>query len=422
MRVAFLTHEPFYPPSGGGSAEAPYLVRELVRRGHSVHLFCPDFPDRDAVAAQFGVAIHPFTGWAMGRYARARNLKYLLYPAALGRLVRRTLLRQQRQARAEFHYDVLLAQHTIAAVAAGRLRRRLGTPVVLNFLDYLTGFMETWPAPFTKTGLVGALNRFELALPRRYDVEGVMTVSEPLADRFAATGYPRERLQPILYGYDAAQFRPAPEPPPADARPVVVMHGSFDRHHLGGLARAAVTAVARARPETEFRFVGRATPGLARFAADVRAAVPAIRLNLTGFVPYAEVAGQLRGPDPVRGLARHALRLRGQGGRVPGLRPAGGEHAAREPAPAFPHRAGAAVRRIRRGRPGARGPGVAGHAGGPAARAGRGGGGARGGGTRLAGAHGAGGGVCGNLRFPPPRRLRNLRPRVTARGGRFRRT
>ena len=55
MRLALLTHEPFYPPSGGGSAEANYLVNELTRRGHEVHLFCPDFPDRDAVATRFGV-------------------------------------------------------------------------------------------------------------------------------------------------------------------------------------------------------------------------------------------------------------------------------------------------------------------------------------------------------------------------------
>jgi hypothetical protein len=41
MRLAFLTHEPFYPPSGGGSAEAVYLVEELVRRGHEVHIMAP---------------------------------------------------------------------------------------------------------------------------------------------------------------------------------------------------------------------------------------------------------------------------------------------------------------------------------------------------------------------------------------------
>ena len=44
MRLAFLTHEPYFPPSGGGSAEAIYLIRELVRRNHEIHLFCPVFP------------------------------------------------------------------------------------------------------------------------------------------------------------------------------------------------------------------------------------------------------------------------------------------------------------------------------------------------------------------------------------------
>ena len=151
MRVAFLTHEPFHPPSGGGSAEAPYLVAELARRGHAVHVFCPDFPDADGVAARFGVAVHPFTRWPMGRYARWRNLKYLRYPGALAHWVRAELA-VRRRADPAFRFDLLLAQHTISAVAAVRLRRELGVPAVLNYLDFLTGFMETWPAPFTATG------------------------------------------------------------------------------------------------------------------------------------------------------------------------------------------------------------------------------------------------------------------------------
>ena len=112
MRLALLTHEPFYPPSGGGSAEANYLVSELTRRGHEVHLFCPDFPDRDAVAARFGITVHPFTGWEMGRYTRLRSLKYLAYPGALRRLVRRTAR--------DISFDAILSQHAISAVAAGR--------------------------------------------------------------------------------------------------------------------------------------------------------------------------------------------------------------------------------------------------------------------------------------------------------------
>ncbi|MFM8360923.1 MAG: glycosyltransferase, partial [Verrucomicrobiota bacterium] len=197
MRLAFLTHEPFHPPSGGGSAEAPYLVREMVRRGHEVHLFCPAFPEADQVAAESGVRVHPFTRWAMGRYTRARNLKYLLYPAALAAWVRRVRCAWERQTGQPLRFDLLFAQHTISAVAAGRLRRELQVPAVFNFLDYLTGFMETWPAVFTRTGFVPALTRFELGLPRRYAAEGILTVSQPLAEYFAATGYPADRILPL---------------------------------------------------------------------------------------------------------------------------------------------------------------------------------------------------------------------------------
>src|ERR1035437_11028822 len=131
MRIAFLTHEPFCPPSGGGSAEAIYLVEELVARGHEVHVFCPKIADSAEVEKRFRVKLHEFTLWKMGRYAALRNFKYVLYPFFLERLVRAT-------ARAE-KFDLLLSQHTISAVAAGRLRKKLNVPVAMNFLDYLTG-------------------------------------------------------------------------------------------------------------------------------------------------------------------------------------------------------------------------------------------------------------------------------------------
>src|SRR5205814_7445202 len=73
MRLAFLTHEPFYPPSGGGSAEAIYLAQELVRRGHQVHLFCPRIADAEGVRRQFAVQLHEFTSWQMNRYTSLRN-------------------------------------------------------------------------------------------------------------------------------------------------------------------------------------------------------------------------------------------------------------------------------------------------------------------------------------------------------------
>ena len=282
MRLALLTHEPFYPPSGGGSAEANYLVSELTQRGHEVHLFCPDFPDRDAVAARFGITVHPFTGWEMGRYTRLRSIKYLAYPGGLRRLVRRTAR--------DISFDAILSQHAISAVAAGKLKADLGVPVVMNFLDFLTGFMESWPAWAMPRFVLRRLMAYELTLPKRHDADAVLTVSDELARRFAETGFDPERLLSIHYGYDAKLFQPRTE----NREPgTVAMHGSFDTHHLGPIAIRAITNIALAKPETYFLFIGRETDAVKKLVKRVLAAAPLAKLECTGFVPYGEVAQRL---------------------------------------------------------------------------------------------------------------------------------
>jgi len=152
MRVAFITHEPFFPPSGGGSAEALYIVREFTRRGHEVHVFCPELPEAAAVEKQFEITVHLFRRWAMGRYTSFRSIKYLLYPAAIQRLVEEEAQKTR--------FDLVFSQHAVSAVAAGRLKTRLQVPVVMNFLDYLTGFMETWPVYLAPPPLLRQLKKF----------------------------------------------------------------------------------------------------------------------------------------------------------------------------------------------------------------------------------------------------------------------
>jgi glycosyltransferase involved in cell wall biosynthesis len=285
LQLAFLTHEPFYPPSGGGSAEAVYLVKELARRGHRIHLFAPASVDVADIERRFDIRYHPFTAWTMGRYAAWRNFKYLAYPFFLQRMV-------ERSART-IQFDLILSQHSISAVAAGRLKRALRRPVVMNFLDYLTAFMETWPPYLAPPRLLSVLKRFELAMPNRYHADGVMTVSDVLADLIAETGYPRDRLLPIYFGYDDAVFVRENVPAASVAEPVVVMHGSLDRHHLGRIAREAVAHVVQQRPEVTFRFVGPETAALRQFRAALRHSVPQARIECTGFVPYSEVARHL---------------------------------------------------------------------------------------------------------------------------------
>ena len=287
MRLAFLTHEPFYPPSGGGSAEAVYLVRELRRRGHAVHIFAPPVADPTGVRREFGVELHPFTGWQMGRYTRFRNFKYLLYPGALRRLV--------EAAARELRFDLVLSQHAIAAVAAGRLKRRLRVPVVMNFLDYLTGFMEAWPALWMPPPLLAALKRYELSVPRRFGADAVLTVSDTLADYFVGAGFPRERLLPIYFGYDPELFRfdEAAVARRTESPPTVVMHGSLDHHHLRRIALDALSRVQAVRPDVCFKLIGQRTGALENFLARARRQAPHLKLVATGFVPYDQVAGHL---------------------------------------------------------------------------------------------------------------------------------
>jgi glycosyltransferase involved in cell wall biosynthesis len=283
MLLGFLTHEPFYPPSGGGSAEGVYLVEEFARRGHEVHVYCPAIPDAEAVEKRLGIRIHQFKTWPMGRYTSFRNFKYLLYPFALERMVLRSGIK----------LDLLLSQHTISAVAAGKLRKKLGIPVVMNFLDYLTGFMETWPPWVAPKPFITALKNYELSLPSRYLADGILTVSDVLADYFADAGFPRQRIRPIYYGYDAQLFRPLDPPPQREETQVVIMHGSFDQHHLQAIATEGVLKAAQAKPATEFKFVGKLTPSLEAFLGRLRSRNPQLRMVNTGFIPYAEVARHL---------------------------------------------------------------------------------------------------------------------------------
>jgi len=283
IRIAFLTHEPFYPPSGGGSAEAVYLVQEMARRGHSVHVFGPQIPDAEAVAQKFGIRLHPFTKWEMGRYAKLRNLKYLAYPFFLKRLV---------VAAGRDQFDLIFSQHAISAVAAGQLKKQLRLPVVMNFPDLLTGFMETWPAYVAPKFIVHSLMRYEISLPVRYGVDGVCAISDEFARRLADRGYPPEKIRPIYYGYDAQAFPLRAQLPPAGQPPVIVMHGSFDAHHLGLIALDAVKTVVAGRPDTIFRFVGRRTAGLEKFLQRAQT-IPGFKFEAAGFTPYAEVSRQL---------------------------------------------------------------------------------------------------------------------------------
>jgi hypothetical protein len=109
----------------------------MVRRGHEVHVFGPQIADAENVRKKFGVRCirSPPGKWAATPGSAISNISRIRFSS-------NAWLPPPRATK----FDLLLSQHAISAVAAGKLKRRLGVPVVMNFPDLLTGFMETWPA------------------------------------------------------------------------------------------------------------------------------------------------------------------------------------------------------------------------------------------------------------------------------------
>ena len=137
----------------------------------------------------------------MSRYARFRNFKYLAYPFFLERMVAR--------AARETKFDLLFSQHAISAVAAGKLKRKLAVPVVMNFPDLLTGFMETWPACLAPKPLVRRSNATKFPCPCATAWTACWPFPTTLADWFAERGYPRERICRFITATTPKNFRSA---------------------------------------------------------------------------------------------------------------------------------------------------------------------------------------------------------------------
>lgn len=223
----------------------------------------------------------------MGRYTRWRNFKYLLYPLWLTRLVCRL--------HRELKFDFLVSQHAISAVAAGMIKQRTGLPVIMNFLDHLTGFMETWPTWRMPPPLLAILKRYELGIPNRFSADGVLTVSDLLAELFEKNGYPKHRMCTIHYGYDSALFRLNADALERRTKlpPTIVMHGSLDHHHLGRIALEAMQEVIASRRDVTFKFIGHFTPALKSFLNTANRVGLSAFVKPVGFIPYAQLAQEL---------------------------------------------------------------------------------------------------------------------------------
>ena len=288
MRIGLVSHEPFYPPSGGGSLELVEVVKALRGRGHDVSVFSPQIRDPERVAKELGVTLHQFSLFEMSRYTNFRIQKYILYPLIIQNRLKK-LVKKDR-------LDLLATQHSISSLAAGLVHKSIKKPIVMNYLDFLTGFLYDWPVFRNVPLFTDVLFRSEVSFPNIFSADRLLTISDSMSRVFVERGYPKERTRAIGYGVDTHHFSPKAEKAMDFDGPVVSLHGTLDPHHGGTLFIKTAKAVIEKRPEVKFLVVGKGQY-LAHLKKRAKELGIAKNMIFTGWVDYEKIPGYVRSAD-----------------------------------------------------------------------------------------------------------------------------
>jgi glycosyltransferase involved in cell wall biosynthesis len=259
VRIAYVCH--YFPPEPAAPAARVHeFARAWVRAGHDVSVITafPNHPVGRIPPAYRG------RWWATERLDGIRVLRCWLYAVPNRGVGRRGLDHLSFMLTAlvfglpRLHeIDVVVASSPtlFSAVAAWLIARFRGVPFVLEVRDL-------WPAAIVSLGLmrpgpaVRALERLAKFLYAR--AARVVVVTEAFAERLAADGVPRGKLEVIPNGADTRLFSPLADGGAAratldlDGRFVVAYVGSHGLSH--GLS--AVLDAAAEQPDITYLLVG----------------------------------------------------------------------------------------------------------------------------------------------------------------------
>lgn len=189
MRILYLTHNVTWK-GGGAFFRAFHQARYLVRRGHEVTVL--------SIAPQSRTQFHQFESEGV----RIVETPDLLKGSARTGWDPWNTLRRIGYLKAD-DYDLAhgLESRPAVALPALWLKRRAGLPVILDWADwYGRGGTATERGRLLSTFMHPVETLCEEAFHPLAD--GVVAMGEPLLERAAALGVPRERMINLLHGCD----------------------------------------------------------------------------------------------------------------------------------------------------------------------------------------------------------------------------
>ncbi|HEX9610973.1 MAG TPA: glycosyltransferase family 4 protein [Gemmatimonadales bacterium] len=252
------------PNAGGAEVHLHEIFGRLVGRGHRVDLVASGWPGAAPRADVGGVRVHRIGGRQSFAMLARGAVRALLGVGA---------------------YDIVVEDiNKLPLYLAGLTARPLC--VIIPHLFGTTAFSEaSWPV----AALVWGAERL---LPRAYRRAYFHAISDSTRDDLVARGVPRERIEVIYPGVDAAWYVADGATPRAE-HPTFLYVGRLKRYKGVEIALRALAEARRARPDIVLEIAGQGDdrPRLERRARDlgVGAAV-----QFLGFVTEAEKRRLLR--------------------------------------------------------------------------------------------------------------------------------
>lgn len=164
-KLLFLTHETFWPLTGGGTAGSFHIMRHLANNGFDITISAPLHIPKEDFERRHNLTVEPFAPFYMHRMTRFRTCKYVIY-SLLSFFHLSSLLARKK-------FDVIYINNTVIALPLLFLRPFIKPKLVLRYTDFLSGFLR-----YDKScprWLVAVLQYYEYMIAIAFDQVHVIT-------------------------------------------------------------------------------------------------------------------------------------------------------------------------------------------------------------------------------------------------------
>ncbi len=292
-KLLFVTHEQFWPLSGGCTAGNFHILKYLASHGFEVTISTPLYTDVSSLEKEHGFKFKPFSPYYMHRGIKFRIIKYLGYGIlSLFHLIKIFLNNK---------YDVVYVNNAVLSFPFLFLRPFLKSLLVIRYTDFLSGFLHEDKR--CSYWLIKVLMYYEYRIAALFDK--VFVITPAMKRSLCGKGnLPESKVIVTFDGVDADVFNVNSFADafrqvirmdlniPLDVR-VVMFHGTVEPHHGEDILAGIILELLRRDLSVHILLIG---VGFSHLS--IRDALKAeARVCILDFVPYERIPSYINASD-----------------------------------------------------------------------------------------------------------------------------